>query len=172
MQVTVNDVMTRDVLAVGPDTSLETAARLLSTRAISGAPVVTKTGRVIGVVSSSDLADPDRAKTEREGYPLFYRISQGHTTEFGDDVQVGSGCVADVMSPFVLCVESGSSTKSAARIMVAEHVHRLLVMENTKLVGIVSALDLLRIIAGVASSDKRESSANGEATVIQAFDAN
>jgi CBS domain-containing protein len=144
MTVTVADVMTRDVFAVAPNTSLETAARLFATQRISGAPVVGTSGRPIGVVSLSDLTDPDRAVSTREGYPMFYRVDEDGMHSIGDDVEVGEGRVEDVMSPFVFSIESTAALLVAARRMVEEGVHRLLVMDGAELVGVVSSIDLLR----------------------------
>ena len=138
------DVMSRDVVAVAPETSVETAARLLSNKHITGVPVVTTDGRPVGVVSMSDLVDPDRVTSERSGYPLFYVISGDHTEAIGDDISVGGGQVADVMSPFVLSIESDATIVEAANRLLAERVHRLLVMNGHKLIGIVTSMDLLR----------------------------
>lgn len=142
--LTVADVMTPDVYAVAEDTSLETACRLLASRHITGAPVVSPSGRPVGVVSLSDLVDPDRDRSERDGYPLYYRLDHGHKVELSDGVAVGSGRVADVMSPFVLSIHASAPLEDAARIMLADQVHRLLVVDAGKLVGIVTATDLLR----------------------------
>jgi CBS domain-containing protein len=107
MRIPVSTIMTRDIYAVAPDTSIETAARLLSTQHISGAPVV-----------------------------------NGH--EVGDDVNLSEGRVADIMSPFVLSIDAAASLVEAATLMLSENVHRLLVMDGRKLVGIVTTTDLLR----------------------------
>ena len=144
MSLTVAAVMTREVYAVAPDTSIETAARLLATRHISGAPVVNTAGCPVGVISVADLIDPDRPRTDSEGYPLFYRLTDGTPDEIGDGGSHADGQVSDVMSPFVLSVNAGCSLVDAARLMIAESVHRLLVMDGRRLVGIVSAIDLLR----------------------------
>jgi CBS domain-containing protein len=144
MTPSVGTVMTRDVYAVAPDTSIETAARLLTTRHIGGAPVVTGDGAVIGVISLFDLVDPDRPHTRRSGRPLFYRIDAGRPERIGDDIQLTEGRVADVMSPFVLSVDAGASLLTAAQLMIEENVHRLLVIERGRLAGIVTTIDLLR----------------------------
>lgn len=52
---TVQDIMHRDVVTVGPDTTVRELARVLSDGEISGAPVVDRTGRVMGVVSATDV---------------------------------------------------------------------------------------------------------------------
>jgi len=140
----VHDVMTRDVYAVSPDTSLDTAARLLASRRITGAPVVGHDGKAIGVVSLADLVDPDRPRGLLDGYPLFYRLNDGGVEEIGEAAGVAPGRVADVMSPFVLAIESSATLEIAAERMLEDRVHRLLVMENTQLIGIVTSMDLLR----------------------------
>jgi CBS domain-containing protein len=147
----ISDVMTRDVFAVAPDTSIETAARLLSNRHITGAPVVSSGGKPVGVVTLADLVDPDRPRSERDGYPLFYVVGSGTVEELGEDVRVGTGRVSDVMSPFVLSIESTATLREAATRLVEEEVHRLLVMDGGKLVGIASSLDILRGMAREAA---------------------
>ena len=147
MQATVASVMTRDVYGVAPDTSIETAARLLATKHIGGLPVVTPTGKPIGVISLFDLVDPDRARTQRNGHPMFYKLGNGRPETIGDDVQLTEGRVADVMSPFVLSIESTAPLRAAAKLMVDENIHRLLVMDGERLVGIITTMDLLRAFA-------------------------
>jgi CBS domain-containing protein len=144
MNAMVSDVMTRDLYAVAPDTSIETAARLLSTRHIGGAPVVDRRGKAIGVISLFDLVDPDRPRTRRTGHPVFYKIHEGRPEALGDDVRIGHGEVSDVMSPFVLSIDASASLEIAARLMIDENVHRLLVVDGERLVGIVTTTDLLR----------------------------
>ena len=145
----VRSVMTTEVYAVAANTSLETAARIMAAQHIRGMPVVR--GRTpIGVVSVTDLADPDRARSSDEGYPMYYRFAGGgEILTMGDDAEVvygggGEGRVADVMSPFVLSIEASATLAQAGNLMLAENVHRLLVCEGTDLVGIVTSTDLLR----------------------------
>jgi CBS domain-containing protein len=151
-ELRVADVMTCDVYAVSADTSLETAARLLTARGISGAPVVSRTGRPVGVVSLADLADPDRPRSAREGYPLYYHVESGLAVERGDDLAIGEGRVGDVMSPFVLSVPASAPIGHAARVLLNDRVHRLLVIADEQLVGIVTAIDLLRGFVGAVAS--------------------
>lgn len=141
---TVSQIMTENVYAFAQDTSIDTAARVLVNRRISGAPVISTSGSPIGVVTMTDLVDPDRLQTRKDGYPLYYRVVDDAIEEFGDDIRVSDGQVADVMSPFVLCIESQASLTEAANRMIGEDVHRLLVMDETHLVGIITSTDLLR----------------------------
>lgn len=139
----VRDLMTAEVVAVAPDTSLDTAARLMVSRHLSGLPVV-KGSTPIGVVTLADLVDPDAAHSDAQGFPIFYRFVGGGPELEGDLDSVGTGCVADVMSPFVLSIEASAQITEAASRMLAESVHRLLVREGTELVGIITMTDLLR----------------------------
>lgn len=143
---TVADVMTTKIFAVDRETSLETAARLLVQKRISGMPVLDGDRRPIGVISLLDLVDPDHANGTN-GYPLFYRLADGDAIALGGVTSLPGGRVGDVMSPFVLSIESTASIKEAAKRMLAEQVHRLLVMQGGELVGIVSMADLLRSFA-------------------------
>jgi CBS domain-containing protein len=137
------DVMTTAVFAVSPDTSLETAARLLAQKRISGAPVI-EDGRVVGVISSSDLVDPDAEVGEMPGYPLYYRVMDGLAEEIGDHVRVRPGRVAEVMTQAVISIPAEATIVAAASRMLQLGVHRLVVVRGVdELAGVVSAVDLL-----------------------------
>ena len=140
----VSDQMTREVFAVASDTSIETASRLLTSNGISGAPVISATGGPIGVITLADLANPDRPPGKREGYPLFYVLHGSKVDEVGYSVAVGEGRVDDVMSTNILSIDSSAELSDAGRLMVENDVHRLLVIDEGKLVGIISSLDVLR----------------------------
>jgi CBS domain-containing protein len=145
------DFMTRDVFAVGPDTSLETAARMLAQRRISGAPVIDN-GRVVGVVSASDLVDPDADVSGIPGYPLYYRVMDGLAEEIGDDVRVRPGRVSEVMTTSVVSIAGDATIVEAANRMLQLGVHRLLVLRGDgELAGVVTTVDLLRAFVHAAA---------------------
>jgi len=140
----VMDVMTRDVFAVAPDTSLETAARMLAQRRISGAPVIAN-GRVVGVISATDLVDPDTDVSGIPGLPLYYRVMDGLAEEIDDDVRIRPGRVTEIMTRSVVSIAGEATIVEAAAQMLKLDVHRLLVVrENDELVGVVSTVDLMR----------------------------
>ncbi|MBK6915858.1 MAG: CBS domain-containing protein [Deltaproteobacteria bacterium] len=149
----VMEVMTREVFAVAPDTSLETAARLLTERRVSGAPVIDAQHRVVGVISLSDLADPDRTPSEDPGYPVFYRVTDGWTDELGDHAWSRPGCVRDLMTAAVISVPADATVVEAANRMLQLGVHRLLVVHGERLSGVVSTVDLLRAFARLHGGD-------------------
>lgn len=142
--VKVSDVMTRDLFAVAPDTSLETAARMFAQHHITGAPVVNSHGETVGVVSLADLVDPDRDRCNEEGYPVYYKVTDGWASTLGDATITRQGRVEEVMTPSVVSAEADSDILDAGRIMLEAGIHRLLVTTGGELVGIVSTTDLLR----------------------------
>jgi len=143
----VMEVMTREVFAVAPETSLETAARLLVQRRVGGAPVVDGGRKVVGVVSLADLADPDREPSDDPGYPVYYRVTDGWTDELGDHAYARPGRVADVMTAAVISIPADATIVEAAQRMLQLGVHRLLVIHGDQLSGVVSTVDLLRAFA-------------------------
>jgi CBS domain-containing protein len=144
----VRDVMTTEVFAVAPDTGLDSVAKLLTAKRISGAPVVGIDGKPLGVISLADLADQDRDVRGRQGYSVFYRISDG-LTEFGPDEEDDHpGCAEDVMEGSVISIDADSPIDGAAAMLIEHQIHRLLVVSEDKLVGIVSSLDVLKGVTG------------------------
>jgi CBS domain-containing protein len=143
--IKVRDVMTTEVFAVAPDTSLEAAGRLMAQRRVTGAPVVTADGEVVGVISLSDLGDPDRSSEGSSGYSHYYELRDGFAEEFGDPSLSTSGRVGDVMTPSVVAIDMDASIHEAGRRMLAVGVHRLVVTgDDQRFEGIVSLIDLVR----------------------------
>jgi len=143
-ELKVSDVMTTDLFALAPDTSLETAARMFAQRHITGAPVVNADGETVGVVSIADLVDPDRDRGNEEGYPIYYRVIDGWADPMGDATVVRAGRVEEVMTHAVVSTDQDTTLLGAARLMLDAGIHRLLVTNGGELVGIVSTTDLLR----------------------------
>jgi CBS domain-containing protein len=158
MRAVVADVMTEEVFAVRAETSLATVARVLSEQRISGLPVIDEDNRPIGVISKTDLLDPDRPRSGRVGRTLYYRFADGGVEEIGDQSSINDGIVAHLMSPFVLSVSPDTPLEDAIRLMVVEDVHRLVVCdEKRRLVGLVTAMDVLRaMVAALATDEPRD----------------
>ena len=142
---TVSAIMTRDIFAVRPETDLATTAKLLADHHISGAPVIDAEQRPIGVVTLTDLADPVRERSDRLGESKFYYLTErSRSIHWGDGAVTAEGVVADVMSRFVISIDPDASLQRAAERMLSDDVHRLLVVDKGKLVGVVSSMDIIR----------------------------
>lgn len=141
---TVADVMTRDVVAVAPDTAIATVASTLAKLRISGVPVVDATGKAIGVVSAADIINPEREATQNSGFPVVYHIEDGWASPSIEGVDLIPGCASDVMTPLAFTIDSTATIREAAEVMLEHRIHRLLVVEQDMLAGIVTTMDLLR----------------------------
>jgi CBS domain-containing protein len=146
-QVPVSAMMTASPLCVRADMSVESLARLLVERGISGAPVVDEAGRPIGVVSKSDLVrhsvDLTPGPTERTDESALAALGAGFHLDELVDASVG-----DIMMPIAFTVRATDSLSRAATLMGWEGVHRLpVVTDDGTVVGILSSLDVMRWLA-------------------------
>jgi CBS domain-containing protein len=144
MSPTVSDIMRREVYAVAATTSLEACARLFSSRHISGAPVIEPDGKAVGVVTQNDLIDPDRRRSGQLGTDACYTVRDGVAQAHHGAPATSAGTVADVMTAFVVSVAPDTPVVTAARLMMADSIHRVLVLDGQRLVGIVTSMDLVR----------------------------
>lgn len=142
------DIMTRNVLTVSDDWTLPELARFLTDHSISGAPVTNADGKLVGVVSVTDIARAAGSATARwvEPNTLYH-----HEGDLGDDdlgslvVELESDLtVGQIMTPVVFEVDIESSVSHVANTLVRGRIHRAFVVERGKVVGVISALDLLR----------------------------
>ncbi len=91
--------MTRDVVAVAPETSLPTVAETLAKHRISGVPVVDSTSKAVGVVTLADLVDPNRQAGSSKGHPIIYCIENGWASASVEGAELLDGRADDVMTP-------------------------------------------------------------------------
>jgi CBS domain-containing protein len=126
------DVMTRNVLCVYVDMDLKDLSKLLVDREISGVPVTARDGTLLGVVSEIDL--------------LRYGWGRGK-----------GRTVSDVLTPIVYSVKEKTPIETIARIMRSKRIHRVIVERNHRVVGIISALDLVAVLSTGAVRRKRPS---------------
>jgi CBS domain-containing protein len=124
----VAELMQQPVVTVEPDRTVREAVILLSDDHISALPVTDRTGRIVGVVSTTDIL-----AAEAEGSP------GGAGRE--------AATVADLMTPRPITVSPDAEVKDAAQQMLYADVHRLFVTEDDRLVGVISSTDIVRAVA-------------------------
>ncbi len=132
MTWTVADVMTRDVVTVGPASSFKACAELMRAHGVSALPVVVAGGRLAGLVSEADLMGNVARIPDEPALPA--RADKQSLT------------AADVMTADVVTIASTASVAAAARLMFERHVKRLPVVDSSHhVIGIVSRSDVLRV---------------------------
>jgi CBS domain-containing protein len=140
----VQDVMTRSVISVRPDTPLREVARLLDEHRISGVLVVDEQGALLGVVSEADFL------VEAQGGAAVLRRSP-IARLFGRPGDPGSpgdrhfaSTASELMTSPVITIGPAELIADAAAVMTRERINRLPVVEDGRLVGIVTRADLVR----------------------------
>ena len=152
---TIKDIMTTDVQSVQDDWSLETLSQFFFDKQISGAPVIDHNENLVGVVSLSDLARNSTlpASTNEESSHDYYQSTgavSGISQEDLSKLKIESESmitVKDIMTPMVFEMTEDTAVQKAAETMLKGHIHRVLVTRDKKLVGIVSTMDMLKVIA-------------------------
>ncbi len=141
----VRDVMTTTPVVARPESSLEEAAKLMINNRISGLPVVDLAGRVVGMITEGDLIR--RAELGTDGRApswLSQFLAPGRAAE--RFVHTHGLVVRDVMTGEVLSVEPDTPLIEVVQVMESQQVKRLPVVDNGRLVGVVSRADLLRAL--------------------------
>jgi CBS domain-containing protein len=147
--ITAKDIMTKDVLTVGPDTSLEEFAALLMNNQVSGAPVVEADGRLVGIMTENDLINQNK----RLHIPtvvsfLDAAIYLESSKKFADEVKrVTATRVGDLCTRKVVSISEGTTLTDIATIMAEQKVHLLPVVSGGRVVGIVGKRDVVRAVA-------------------------
>jgi len=152
INVSVRDVMSRHPITVGPDATLLDALVLMRGQKVSGLPVVTEEGKLVGVLSQRDVA---RTLKSAGGIPevtgLFDLLMFGLSQETGVSVQVlrrilEETNVRDAMSSPPISIPSDASLELAAEVMRENEINRIPVLRGDRLIGIVTRNDLVRAL--------------------------
>jgi CBS domain-containing protein len=155
MTLRARDVMQTEVLAVPPSLSVIELADFLIRERISGVPVVAD-GELIGHVSRSDLVRAGSLERSLAGLaaeavdaPEFAPASEptlvASLATLAPELQARS--VRDIMVTEVVTVTPETPIAEVARLLLARHLHRVVVSDGRQVRGVISALDLVRLIA-------------------------
>lgn len=139
----VKDVMTTEVVTVREDTPFKDIVELLVEHRISGVPVVDANGLLVGMVTEADLVS-------KKAFDLHNRRPLAAVAELISGASRWSGkasglTAGQVMSDRVVAVTPGEDVRAVARRMLDLGVKRFPVLDDGRLVGIISRQDLLRL---------------------------
>jgi len=141
----VKDFMTRQVVTVTPETPILDAARLMLGHKISGLPVVTDQGRVVGIISEHDLlrGGNSDARAQRTHW-LRLMIERANLADASARFQGRK--VSDAMTPDPVTITDTAPLEEAGRLIGENDIKRLPVIRDNKLVGIIARADIVRAI--------------------------
>ncbi len=154
-KLTAAQVMTTDVITVHRDDEMSQAMTVLRDAGIGGAPVVDDAGRCVGVLSLADIARRDLEIEEGEvaragGYFAFDPVSDDSLNPMladWDPSVIGRDTVSQWMSDEVYSVSMSTGVRDVCQLMLERGVRRLLVLDGETLKGVVSSIDIVRLIA-------------------------
>jgi CBS domain-containing protein len=136
--LTVRDVMTSRVAAVGPGATLKQVAETLLDRAVSGLPVVDEAHRVLGVVSETDIV----AKTAQG--VVVGGLSAVLADVSGGGRRLEATTAGEAMTAPAVTTDPDAPLADAARLMITRRVNRLPVVDGGRLAGIITRSDVVR----------------------------
>jgi CBS domain-containing protein len=150
---TVSEVMTSPVYTLDQDDTLKEAALMLSSTRVSGAPVVDGSGKLVGILTEADIlraleSEAEKAKVVPEaGYAHVLKVLPYREIAPKVLESLARAKVKDAMSKVVVTTTRPTALDEAAREMTERGVNRLPVVEDDRVVGIVSRADIVRALA-------------------------
>lgn len=148
-ELSARDIMQTPVVTIHPEASVRELAELMAQKKVSGVPVVDDEDRLVGVVSEGDVILQD-ADLHFPHYLQFLDsvIYLESVRKFEERFRKTFGArVTDVMSTEVLTVDPGASISTIATLMADNDVNRVPVVEDGRVVGIITRADVVRAIA-------------------------
>ena len=155
--LTAKDIMSHDVLEVMAGWSVQRLVEFLVENSISGAPVTTEGGKLVGVVSLTDIICHDTLLEKgsqsygTHEYYLHTLESQFAPQEI-DSLHFDNEplmTVRDIMTPAIFKVSENATVQRVADTMIRSRIHRVFVTREEKVIGIISAADMLRVIRDI-----------------------
>lgn len=149
------DLMTSDVKTVEADWPVDRVAEFLIDHEISGAPVVQE-GQLVGVISLTDIArfNSTAGNPASERPAAYYRseLEASYAEEELGNLRVTEGgetTAEHVMTPQVYDVNPHTSIQQVAQVMHRGGIHRVFVTKDGEISGIITALDMLQVVAAM-----------------------
>lgn len=142
----VKDIMTKEIITVMEEDTVEKCANLLITHGLSGLPVVDDKGKIKGMVTEGDLI----RRASRVKGPAVLEVLGGliyleSPKKFIDDLKRSMGNIArDIMTEDLITISPNKVVEDAATLLVQKKIKRLPVIdENGNLMGIISRKDIM-----------------------------
>ncbi|MBV8913195.1 MAG: CBS domain-containing protein [Acetobacteraceae bacterium] len=140
------DVMTKPALTLPEDAGLLDALRLMTTRNISGVPIVGDDKTLVGILTEGDLLRRAEVGTGERHWSGLWSFVRGPGLGAAEYVRAHSRRVADLMSRDPVAASEATSLQDIVALMEHHHIRRVPILRDRRVVGIVSRADLLRAV--------------------------
>ena len=147
-KMTVEQVMTPEPIVVPPSATVQEMAELMDANEISGVPVVDVQGRLLGVVSKTDLLHRclEGPPGNRDDEVLFWDLLRSASRFSGESSPDALGVAEDFMALEPATAKPGDLVGNAAHRMAEDRIHRIIVVDDDNhVLGIVTSLDILKV---------------------------
>ena len=154
--LTASDIMTKEVITVQEDMTIEALGRIFIEKRISGAPVLDNKGKLVGVVTENDLV----RKNSRLHIPTVVRIFDafvplGSTDRVEEEIRrMSASTVSEICTRTVVTVAPDATLQDVSSLMFEKGVHLIPVLDAGRIVGIIGKIDIIRGMFGEASEQK------------------
>ncbi len=144
----IKEIMTKNVITVSPEMDIHKLAKLFMEQNISGAPVVDKSGKLLGVVKEEGVIFQDK----KVHLPTFINLSFGFlalgTNRYNEEIKkITASKVSSIMEKDIATINPNTGIEDVATLMIEKDVYYLPVVDKDKLVGVITKKDIVRAIA-------------------------
>ena len=143
------DIMHKKIITIGRETSLKEAAILMSANRVSGLPVLDDSGRLIGIITDSDILK----YRQKKNLPEYLRLLESFIEEI-DPESIEENIrvilrkkVKDVMTTHLIMVTEETQIGQIISKFAEHHISRMPVVKKNKLVGIIAREDVIKALA-------------------------
>lgn len=147
-----SDVMSVNLVTIRSDATVRQAVGLMLERRLSGLPVVDADNDLVGIVTEGDLLHRTEIGTERRR-PRWLEFLLGSGVMAEDYVAANARHVSEIMTRDVVTAASDAALPALVELMDRHRIKRIPIVQDRKLIGIVSRADLLRALKGALAPD-------------------
>lgn len=142
MQFYVKDIMTTDLISVKENTTIRDVIKIFANNDISGVPVLDQDNILVGVLSINDVINNESSQAY-----FIIPFKRDFELELLENSNFLDHPVSTIMSKELYTIEPGDTIAQMAKIMYDKRIHRLIVTEYDKLIGVVTTFDVLKLLA-------------------------
>ena len=142
------DIMNKNVITVHQTATIAEIAKVLVDNDISGVPVVDDNGSLVGIVSEGDLLHKETSPRLPDFINILVAVIYFNGIErFNEDFKkLMAGQASSIMTDKVISVSEKTEVDQIAKLMLKHGIKRIPVVQNDKIVGIISRKDLVRLL--------------------------
>jgi len=142
------DIMTRDVITIHSSASIKELSKLLSERGITGVPVTDEHNGLVGMISMRDVIREEvlRLGDHLEYQDIYELFSSAFHSEGSERNPVPQLWVEEIMSRNIMTATEDTPVCDICRLMFKHNIHRIPVLRDGKVVGLVTAMDVVRTV--------------------------